>query len=93
MSRVGQLTSENNKEIGVSSKANSIQSLKPEDERDTKRQQALSVGTSPGHAEIARLAYEMYVERGSDHGHDVDDWLQAEHRLHREAAINKKEDI
>lgn len=28
--------------------------------------------------EIRRLAYEIYVERGREHGHDLDDWLLAE---------------
>ena len=27
---------------------------------------------------IARRAYELYERRGGRHGHDVDDWLQAE---------------
>ena len=30
---------------------------------------------------IARRAYENFVERGSVHGHHVDDWLNAEHEL------------
>ena len=28
--------------------------------------------------EIARVAYELYLRRGSEHGHDLEDWLQAE---------------
>ena len=28
--------------------------------------------------EIARYAYERYQQRGREHGHDLDDWLQAE---------------
>jgi hypothetical protein len=28
--------------------------------------------------EIARRAYELYQTRGREHGHDLDDWLQAE---------------
>ena len=27
---------------------------------------------------IARRAYELFLERGGQHGHDVDDWVQAE---------------
>ena len=26
---------------------------------------------------IAHLAYELYIERGGDHGRDVEDWLKA----------------
>ena len=31
--------------------------------------------------EIARRAYELFCARGCEHGHDVDDWLQAEKEL------------
>jgi Protein of unknown function (DUF2934) len=27
---------------------------------------------------IARRAYELYESRGGEHGHDLEDWLQAE---------------
>ena len=29
----------------------------------------------------ARLAYELYLRRGGEHGHDVEDWLEAERIL------------
>ena len=28
--------------------------------------------------EISSRAYELYVERGRENGHDLEDWLQAE---------------
>jgi outer membrane protein TolC len=31
--------------------------------------------------DIARRAYELYEERGREHGHEVDDWLLAERDL------------
>ena len=31
--------------------------------------------------DIARRAYELYEARGREHGHDIDDWLQAEREL------------
>ena len=31
--------------------------------------------------EIERRAYLLYLERGGDHGHDCEDWLQAEREL------------
>ena len=31
--------------------------------------------------EIARRAYDLYLARGCEHGHDVDDWWQAEREL------------
>ncbi len=30
------------------------------------------------HDEIAEVAYELYEARGFVHGHDLDDWLEAE---------------
>ena len=35
----------------------------------------------PGHALIARRAYELFLQRGGGHGHDWDDWLAAEREL------------
>jgi hypothetical protein len=32
-------------------------------------------------ADIARRAYELYLARGCEHGHDVDDWVRAEREL------------
>ena len=31
--------------------------------------------------EIRRRAYELYLERGEEPGHDLEDWLQAEREL------------
>jgi hypothetical protein len=31
--------------------------------------------------DIARRAYDLYLARGHEHGHDLDDWLQAEREL------------
>lgn len=28
--------------------------------------------------EIAKVAYQLYVERGCQHGHDAEDWYRAE---------------
>jgi hypothetical protein len=35
----------------------------------------------PKHQEIAARAYRIFLERGGAHGHDRDDWLQAEYEL------------
>ena len=32
-------------------------------------------------SDIARLAHERHCLRGGQHGHDVDDWLEAEREL------------
>jgi hypothetical protein len=31
--------------------------------------------------DVARRAYDLYLARGSEAGHDVEDWLQAEREL------------
>ena len=38
----------------------------------------------PTHDEIQSRAYEIHMERGGDHGYDLDDWLQAERELKAE---------
>lgn len=35
----------------------------------------------PGHVEVARLAYELFLARGAEHGLALDDWLEAERQL------------
>ena len=30
---------------------------------------------------IADKAYELYVQRGQEHGHDLEDWLEAERQI------------
>jgi hypothetical protein len=38
-------------------------------------------GDRPQADDIARRAYELYCERGCEHGRDMDDWLKAEYEL------------
>ena len=40
-----------------------------------------SAPDSPRLEEIRIRAYEIYIERGAQPGHDLDDWLQAEREL------------
>jgi hypothetical protein len=35
----------------------------------------------PTEEQIQARAYQLYLERGGQHGHDTDDWLQAEYEL------------
>ena len=55
--------------------------------RENKALKASPVGAGenrellPAPAEIGLRAYEIFLERGSVHGHDLDDWLQAEYEL------------
>jgi hypothetical protein len=51
----------------------------PASSRSTKKRT-----TAPGqvaHGEVARRAYDLFLARGCEHGHDLDDWLQAEREL------------
>ena len=36
---------------------------------------------TPSYEEIAEAAYQRYLARGGEHGHDFDDWLEAERTL------------
>ena len=36
--------------------------------------------------EIARLAHQLWNDRGRQHGHDAEDWFQAEHALRGKAS-------
>jgi Protein of unknown function (DUF2934) len=40
---------------------------------------------APSQEDIARRAYDLYVERGSKPGKDIDDWVRAEKELGAEA--------
>ena len=35
----------------------------------------------PSREEIARRAHELYLQRGGEHGKDVEDWVRAEKEL------------
>jgi hypothetical protein len=49
-------------------------------------------GPQPAQDEIARRAYELYLQRGSVPGHETDDWLQAEAELSAEGAQSEAAD-
>ena len=38
----------------------------------------VALSDSTIHERIAYKAYELYLQRGSEHGYDLDDWLTAE---------------
>jgi hypothetical protein len=35
----------------------------------------------PSNEQIEARAYELFLERGGEHGHDMEDWLSAENEL------------
>ena len=59
--------------------AKSRKSGADQNDRRPSRRSRLSNGVNRG--EIARRAYALYLARGCEHGHDVDDWLRAEREL------------
>jgi hypothetical protein len=44
----------------------------------------------PTHVQIANRAFEIYVSRGGQHGHDVRDWFEAERQLRTELQPKKR---
>ena len=44
----------------------------------------------PTHLQIAYRAFEIYVSRGGEHGHDVGDWFEAERQLRTELHSKKR---
>lgn len=48
---------------------------------DTEERDFIPESTSPSHDDIARLAYQLWVERGCGDGMAEQDWLEAEQRL------------
>jgi hypothetical protein len=42
------------------------------------------IGFAPPAHEVASRAYSHFLNLGSQHGHDVDDWLEAEAQLQEE---------
>ncbi len=40
-----------------------------------------TLGSQVTDEQIARRAYELYLARGCEHGHDAEDWKQAEREL------------
>jgi DUF2934 family protein len=45
-----------------------------------------AVAAPPSSEEIAKRAYELYLQRGSESGYELEDWLQAEAELIAAAA-------
>jgi hypothetical protein len=47
----------------------------------TEPQELTKTPANVTHGDIALRAYHLYLARGCEHGHDVDDWLRAEREL------------
>jgi hypothetical protein len=51
-----------------------------------KLESAVKSSTAHLHERVAALAYSFYERRGCEHGHDVEDWIQAEKTVLEEIA-------
>ena len=58
--------------------AKAAKSKKPE---TAKKGNARTLRHRPTEEEIRKRAYEIYLQRGGAHGHDLDDWFHAEGAL------------
>jgi Protein of unknown function (DUF2934) len=53
----------------------------PQQQPSTARRSDPQIRNKVSHDEIQRLAYHIYLSRGGEQGHEVEDWLQAEREL------------
>jgi hypothetical protein len=51
--------------------------------------EAIASSLQPTHEAIALRAHQIFLERGCEHGHDVDDWLQAEREIQTSGLARK----
>ena len=72
----------------LSSKSRGHQDAETEASSDRQEAVTTSTGDSPVLDEIRIRAYEIYVERGGQPGHDLDDWIQAERELGSKVGSN-----
>jgi hypothetical protein len=49
---------------------------------------ATAAGDPPRFEDIRTRAYEIYMERGGQSGHELDDWIQAERELQSRVRSN-----
>ncbi|MGB9242159.1 MAG: DUF2934 domain-containing protein [Candidatus Acidiferrales bacterium] len=59
---------------------------KPTEKSPLVRSESRTAEAHPTQEEIELRAYQIYFERGGAHGHDVDDWLEAERELYEKYA-------
>jgi heme oxygenase len=50
-------------------------------QRALTQHQEVDVVMDGRYEDVARRAYDLFLARGGQHGHDVDDWLEAERQL------------
>jgi hypothetical protein len=58
--------------------------------QESRRSRASSRRVKAADGDIARRAYELFIARGREHGHDIDDWLQAELELSKRRSVARR---
>ena len=70
--------------MAKSTNRNRRSAVSPAPDRSSLRSAGLDGSANVTEYDIARRAYELYLARDCEDGHDVDDWLQAERELQGE---------
>ena len=52
---------------------------------------SLVLSASVTDSDVGRRAYDLYLARGGEHGHDVDDWMEAERELQRPSSPPRRD--
>lgn len=68
-------------------RATRASSRKATAKKTTTRKRGTRVTYVPSEAEIQQRAYQIFLNRGGEHGHDLDDWLQAERELRQSTTL------
>jgi Protein of unknown function (DUF2934) len=63
---------------------------KPTEKSSLTGSESRTAEAPPTREEIQLRAYQIYLERDGAHGHDVDDWLQAERELSEKYANSSR---
>ena len=78
--------------MAKSTNGKSRSTVRPARDHSSLRSVALNRSANVTEYDIARRAYELYLARDCEDGHDVDDWLQAERELQgEEHSMNRDE--
>jgi Protein of unknown function (DUF2934) len=73
----------------MSSKPRAHRRVEPQAMSTTQAEAAeTNVADSARHQEIRIRAYEIYLERGGQHGNDLDDWILAEREIEAKVRSN-----
>jgi len=65
-------------------KSRTVRNGKPAAAEAADQQGSIAIAASePSDEDIRRRAYQMYLDRGADHGSDLEDWVRAEQELRR----------